>query len=267
MLLFFGEIVFEELTIILKEEDICGVTILQSEVYGLVCLVVFDVVDGHELLGLAPVPQGEGTVHVIGEDVFTVEGGFGNAVLKTSDPLLSTDANGLAREKVLLAVLEELNIVDGRGYEVDIYRLARPHVVLNDGVGDGDDVGGYRVGRDGEGGGLVALEGDALVLSHVEEGHLVMGAGQHDIGLEEVQVYDVGVLVGVVLGLKLEALFVLAVFVLQEEAVGVATVEEVVKGLDFVEAGDVAVAEGFGVGVLQRFSQLDSRLLLNHLYK
>ena len=57
MLLFFGEIVFEELTIVLEEENICGVTILQSEVYGLVCLVIFYVVDGHELLGLAPVPE------------------------------------------------------------------------------------------------------------------------------------------------------------------------------------------------------------------
>ena len=199
--------------------------------------------------------------------MFAVEGGFGNAVLKTSDPLLPTDADGLAREEVLLAVLEELNVVDGRGYEVDIYRLARPDVVLDDGVGDGDDVGGYGVGRDGEGGRLMALEGDALVFGHVEEGHLVVGASEHDVGLEEVEVDYVGVLVGVVLGLKLEALFVLAVFVLQEETVGVTAIEKVVEGLDFVEAGDVAVAEGFGVGVLQRFSQLDSRLLLNHLYK
>ena len=113
----------------------------------------------------------------------------------------------------------------------------------------------------------MAFEGDALVFGHVEEGNLVVGAGQHDIGFEEVEVDDVGVLVGVVLGLELEALLVLAVFVLEEEAVGVAAVEEVVEGLNFIEAGDVAVAEGFGVGVLQRFSQQKSRLLLNHLYK
>ena len=134
--LFFGEIVFEELAIILEEEDIGGVAILKSEVDGLVGLVVFDVVDGHELLGLAPVPEGEGAVHVIGENVFAVEGGFGDAVLQTSDPLLSADADGLPREEILLAVLEELNVVDWRGYEVDIYRLAHPHVVLDNRVGD-----------------------------------------------------------------------------------------------------------------------------------
>ena len=113
----------------------------------------------------------------------------------------------------------------------------------------------------------MAFERDALVLGHVEEGDLVVGAGEHDVGFEEVEVDDVSVLVGVVLGLKLEALLVLAVFVLQEEPVGVAAIEEVVEGLHFVEAGDVPVAEGFGVGIFQRFSQLNSRLLLNHLYK
>lgn len=57
VLLFFSEIVFKELTVVLEEEDISGVAILQSEVDGLVGLVVFDVVDGHKLLGLAPVPE------------------------------------------------------------------------------------------------------------------------------------------------------------------------------------------------------------------
>ena len=55
--MFFSEIIFKELTVVLEEEDIGGVAILQSEVDGLVGLVIFDVVDGHKLLGLAPVPE------------------------------------------------------------------------------------------------------------------------------------------------------------------------------------------------------------------
>ena len=81
MLLFFSEIVFKELTVVLEEEDISGVAILQSEVDGLVGLVIFDVVDGHKLLGLAPVPEWEGAVHVVREDVFAVKGGFSDTVL------------------------------------------------------------------------------------------------------------------------------------------------------------------------------------------
>ena len=106
----------------------------------------------------------------------------------------------------------------------------------------------------------------AFVFSHVEQGHFVVGTSKHDIRLEEVKVDDVGVLVWVIFGLELEVFIILAVFVLKQEAVGVATIEEVLEGFDFIEGRNVAVAKGLRIGVLNWLGDGENRLLLNHFY-
>jgi len=96
MLFFFGEIIPQQLAIVLQKEDIGDSALPHAKVDGLVSLVVFNVVDGQELLRLPPVPEGDRAVHVVGEDVLAIYGGFCYSVLKTSYPLLTADADGLA---------------------------------------------------------------------------------------------------------------------------------------------------------------------------
>ena len=70
-----------------------------------------------------------------------------------------------------------------------------------------------------------------------------------------VEIDDVGVLVGVVLGLKLEAFFSVSIPILQEQSVGVGTVELIIKDLYFIEGWEIAISKCFGVGIIQRFGQ------------
>ena len=116
----------------------------------------------------------------------------------------------------------------------------------------------------------MTFQGYAFVFSHVEQGHFVVGASEHDIRLEEVKVDDVSVLVGVIFGLELEVFIILAVLVLKEESVGVATIEKVLEGFDFIEGRNVTVAKSLRIGILNWLRDGDNRLLLNHfmdLYK
>lgn len=113
----------------------------------------------------------------------------------------------------------------------------------------------------------MAFEGNGLVLGEVEEVDFAVCASEKDIGVELIDVDDVGVLVGMELGLELVAPLLLAVLVLEEESVGVAAVEMVFEGLYFVEGGQISVAKGLGVGVFQGFGQCKDRLLLMHLYR
>jgi len=111
--------------------------------------------------------------------------------------------------------------------------------MLDDGIGYGDDVGGDGVGGDGERGGLVAFEGDGFVLGQIEKGYLGVSAGQQHVVVELVDVDDVGVLVGVEFGQQLIIFLRGCVLVLEENTVGIPTVNKLVECLDLVESGQL----------------------------
>ena len=92
-----------------------------------------------------------------------------------------------------------------------------------------------------------------------------MRAGEDNIAVVEVEIDDICVLVGVEFTVELEISLNGGVPVLQEKTVRVPAVDGVVEGLYFIEGGNVAVSEGAGEGVVVRFGQYETRLLLNHL--
>jgi hypothetical protein len=243
------DLVLEDVPVVLEEVDVADVAGTHAEVHGLVGLQVLHSLHHCHRLRLAPVPQGDRPVHVVAHHVLGVERRLRDAVQQGSDPLRPSNPARLSGEYELLAVGEELDVVGGRSDEIDVDGFSDSYVVLDDGVGDGDDVGGDGVCGDGDGGGLVALERDGLVLGEVEEGDFVVRAGEEDVGVELVDVDDVGVLVGVKLVGVLVGLVRLVVAVLQDETVGVAAVERVLEGLHLVEHGrSVADAQALRVG-------------------
>ena len=64
-----------------------------------------------------------------------------------------------------------------------------------------------------------------------------MGAGDKDITIELIEIDDVGVLIGVVFGLKLKTSLCLSPFVLQKQSIGVPTVESMFECGYFVKSG------------------------------
>ena len=110
----------------------------------------------------------------------------------------------------------------------------------------------------------MTFQRDAFVFGHIEQSNFIVSAGQHDVRLEEIKVDDVCVLIGMIFGLELEVFFILAIFVLEEETVGISTVKEVLEGFYFIEGRNVAITKGLWVGILDWFGDRESRLLLNH---
>lgn len=145
MVFAFVEIVLEEVAVVLEEEDVVDVAIVHAEVHWLVGLCVLYSLYAHEMLGLPPIPQRETSIHIIGEHMFAIYAWFGYAIQQTPDPLRPPNSARISRKHELLAICEEFYVVGGRSDEVDVDGFAHAHIVLNDGVGDGDDVGGDRV--------------------------------------------------------------------------------------------------------------------------
>lgn len=109
------------------------------------------------------------------------------------------------------------------------------------------------------------VKGDGLVFGEVIEGDFIVTAGEENIGVVLVDIDDVHVLVGVKFVGVLVGLFHGVVLVLEDEAVGVGAVEEIVEGFDLVEYGEWAGSEVFGEVYFDGFGRSDAGLLLNHL--
>lgn len=89
----------------------------------------------------------------------------------------------------------------------------------------------------------MSLQRNALVFYQIEQRDFAVGAGQQHIVIELVDIDDVSILVWVVLGHQLEGFIGGSVFELEQDAVGVAAIDELVEGFDFVEGGQLAASE------------------------
>ena len=135
--------------------------------------------------------------------------------------------------------------------------------MLNDSIGDRDNIRRDRMRRDRNGCRFMPLQRYGFILGEIIERDFIMSASEEDICIELVNIYHIGVLVRMKFVGILVHLFSDVVSVLQDEAVGVTTEESVLEGFDLVENWRVAVSQALGVGYFSGFRDGDGLLLIH----
>ena len=167
-LILFSEIVLEQVAIILKKEYILDCPFLHAKMDGLVCLCIFDVLNGHKLLRLSPIPEWNRAIHVISQNMFTIYAWLSYPIQQTTYPFWSPDSAGVSRQYEFLAIREKLNVISRRCDKIDIDWFFHSYVMFDYCVRNRDNVGRYRVSRYCERWGLVAFERDGFVFHQIE---------------------------------------------------------------------------------------------------